>query len=69
MLVQALAECADHYLADDLNDAAWEMKPVPWLLEMSRQGTFLNATPRMTTETRGKEQVQVPMQMMCRARL
>ncbi|MGA9672039.1 MAG: type I-C CRISPR-associated protein Cas8c/Csd1 [Terracidiphilus sp.] len=63
MLVQALAEYADHYLADELNDAAWEMKPVPWLLEISRQGTFLSATPRTKTETRGKKQVQVPMQM------
>jgi CRISPR-associated protein Csd1 len=63
MLVQALAEYADHYLADELNDAAWEMKPVPWLLEISRQGTFLNATPRMTTKTRGKKQVQVEMEM------
>lgn len=63
MLVQALAEYADNYLADELNDAAWEMKPVPWLLEISRQGKFLNATPRTTTETRGKKQVQVSMQM------
>ena len=63
MLVQALAEYADHYLANELNDAAWEMKPVPWLLEISRQGTFLNATPRMTTKTRGKKQVQVPVEM------
>lgn len=63
MLVQALTEYADNYLADELNDAAWELKPVPWLLEISRQGTFLNATPRRTTETRGKKQVQVPMQM------
>jgi CRISPR-associated protein Csd1 len=63
MLVQALAEYADNYLAEELNDAAWEMKPVPWLLEISRQGTFLNATPRTKTETRGKKQVQVPMQM------
>jgi CRISPR-associated protein Csd1 len=63
MLVQALAEYADNYLADELNDAAWEMKPVPWLLEISRRGTFLNATPRMSSETRGKKQVQVPMQM------
>jgi CRISPR-associated protein Csd1 len=63
MLVQALAEYADHYLADELNDAAWEMKPVPWLLEISRQGTFLNTTPRMTAEVRGKKQVQVPVQM------
>ena len=63
MLVQALAEYADNYLADELNDAAWEMKPVPWLLEISRQGAFLNTIPRMTAETRGKKQVQVPMQM------
>lgn len=63
MLVQALAEYADHYLAEELNDAAWEMKPVPWLLEISKQGTFLNATQRMKTETRGKKQVQVPMRM------
>lgn len=63
MLVQALTEYADNYLADELNDAAWEMKPVPWLLEISRQGTFLNTTPRMTTETRGKKQVRVPMQV------
>lgn len=63
MLVQALAEYADNYLSEELNDAAWELKPVPWLLEISRQGSFLNATPRMKTETRGKKQVQVPMQM------
>jgi CRISPR-associated protein Csd1 len=63
MLVQALAEYADHYLANELNDAAWEMKPVPWLLEISRQGTFLNATPRTKEEMRGKKQVQFPMQM------
>jgi CRISPR-associated protein Csd1 len=63
MLVQALAEYADNYLADELNDAAWEMKPVPWLLEISHQGTFLYATQRMKMETRGKKQVQVPMQM------
>ena len=61
MLVQALAEYADNYLTDELNDAAWEMKPVPWLLEISQRGTFLNATQRMTTETRGKKQVRVPM--------
>jgi CRISPR-associated protein Csd1 len=63
MLVQALAEYADNYLAEELNDAAWEMKPVPWLIEISGQGTFLNATSRMKTETRGKKQVQVPVEM------
>jgi CRISPR-associated protein Csd1 len=65
MLVQALADYADHYLADALNDAAWEMKPVrePWILEISKQGTFLGATPRTMTKTLGKKQVQVPVQM------
>jgi CRISPR-associated protein Csd1 len=65
MLVQALAEYADHYLADELNDAAWEMKPVrePWILEISKQGTFLNATPRTMTKMLGKKQVQVPVEM------
>jgi CRISPR-associated protein Csd1 len=63
MLVQALAEYADHYLKDQLNDAAWEQKPVPWALEISRLGSFLSAVPRMTSVTRGKKQVQVPMSM------
>jgi CRISPR-associated protein Csd1 len=63
MFVQALAEYADNYLSDELNNAAWEVKPVPWLLEISPGGTFLNATQRMTTETRGNKQVQIPMQM------
>jgi CRISPR-associated protein Csd1 len=63
MLVQALAEYADLYLADELNDAAWEMKPVPWLLEISRLGTFLNATPRMRSDIRGKKQIQVAVEM------
>jgi CRISPR-associated protein Csd1 len=63
MLVQALADYADTHLSAELNDAAWEMKPVPWILEISRQGTFLHATPRMATETRGKKQVQVPLPM------
>src|ERR1035437_3141650 len=64
MLIQALAEYADNYLADELNDAAWEKKPVSWLLEISRQGTFLGATPRTMTKTLGKKQVQVEMQML-----
>ena len=63
MLVQALAEYADNYLSEELSDVAWEMKPVPWRLEISRQGTFLGATPRTTTETRGKKQVQIPLPM------
>jgi CRISPR-associated protein Csd1 len=63
MLVQALAGYADNYLADALNDIAWEMKPVAWLIDISPQGTFLGAIPRMTTEIHAKKQVQVPQQM------
>lgn len=63
MLVQALTEYADNYLAEELNDAAWEMKPVPWRLDISKQGTFLASIPRMTTKTMGKKQVQVPLPM------
>jgi CRISPR-associated protein Csd1 len=63
MLVQALAEYADHYLSAQLNDAAWEEKPVPWCLDISRQGTFSGIVPRTTSVTRGKKQVDVPMRM------
>jgi len=63
MLVQALADYADNYLAKELGDAAWESKPVPWMLEISAQGTFLNLVSRMSTVTRGKRQVQLPLEM------
>jgi CRISPR-associated protein Csd1 len=65
MLVQALAEYADNYLAEELGDAAWEMKPVrdPWILEISGHGKFFNATQRTKTETRGKKQVSVPVEI------
>ncbi len=63
MLVQALAEYADHYLNDQLNDAAWEKKPVPWTLEISPRGSFLEAVPHVTSVARGKKQVEVPMAM------
>jgi CRISPR-associated protein Csd1 len=63
MLVQALAEYADHHLGSQLNDAAWEEKPVQWALEVSRQGSFLTVVPRMTSVARGRKQVSVPMPM------
>lgn len=63
MLVQALAEYTDRYLGEQLNDSAWERKPVPWLLELSMQGTFLGVTSRMTQVMRGKKQVSVAMEM------
>ena len=63
MLVQVLAEYADRYLADQLNDAAWESKPVQWQLDISRQGKFLGVTERTIAEQRGKRTVSVPMQL------
>lgn len=63
MLVQALAKYADRYLSEQLEDAAWETKPVPWQIEISKQGLFLNVTPRMTEETRGKKTVNVPQKL------
>jgi CRISPR-associated protein Csd1 len=63
MLVQALAKYADRELASQLDDAAWEKKPVPWELSISTQGTFLGAIPRMASVARGKKQVQVPQEM------
>jgi CRISPR-associated protein Csd1 len=63
MLVDALAKYADRALKDQLDDAAWEKKPVPWVLEISRQGTFLGSTPRMTSVARGKKQIQVPQEL------
>jgi len=63
MFVQALAAYADTYLSEELNDAAWEKKPVPWMLELSTQGRFLSAVPRLIAVTRGKKQVQVAQEI------
>jgi len=63
MFVQALAEYADHNLARELDDRAWETRPVPWLLKISERGKFLAATPHMATVTRGDNIFQVPVQM------
>lgn len=63
MLLQALAEYADQCLSSELNDAAWEGKPVPWRIEISQQGTFLEAIPHMTLVMRGGKQQLVPMSM------
>jgi CRISPR-associated protein Csd1 len=63
MLVQALAEYADHYLAEELKDAAWETKPVPWQINITKQGKYSNITPRWTTDTSGKKPRQVAQTM------
>jgi CRISPR-associated protein Csd1 len=60
MLAQALAEYADQVLGDELADAAWEEKPVPYLIEISGTGAFQNIIPRMVQAMRGKKTVSVP---------
>lgn len=59
MLVQALARYADAYLKDQLDDPAFESKPVPLMLEISRDGGFLGWVAREETVTRGKKSVKL----------
>lgn len=63
MLVQALAQYADHYLAEELSNAAWETKPVPWQINISKLGKLSSLTERRTTDTSGKKPRQVAMPM------
>ncbi len=64
MLVQALAEYADRNLGDQLADEAWEENPVPYLIEISSSGAFLNITPRLVPVVRGKKTVSTPAPLL-----
>lgn len=55
MLIQALAAYADEYLPDQLSAEAWEEKPVPILIDIAADGTFLGAIDRRYQATRGKK--------------
>ncbi|MFN0167513.1 MAG: type I-C CRISPR-associated protein Cas8c/Csd1 [Bryobacteraceae bacterium] len=55
MLIQALADYADTRLQGQLEDPAFERKPVPLLLEISKDGRFLGFIPHEETVTRGKK--------------
>ncbi len=57
MLIQALAEYAETRLADQMEDPAFERKPVPLLLEISSDGRFLGFIPHEDPVTRGKKTV------------
>ncbi len=57
MLVQVLAEFADSHLQDAMSDVAWETKPVPCMLEIASDGSFLGVVPTTHEETRGKRSV------------
>jgi CRISPR-associated protein Csd1 len=60
VLIQALAEYADTRLQDQMEDPAFERKPVPVLLELASDGRFLGFIPHEETVTRGKKTVTQP---------
>jgi CRISPR-associated protein Csd1 len=60
MLLQALAEYADNYLSEELNDKAWEEKPVEYFLALTEQGAFSNVVHNMDSVVRGKKTVSLP---------
>lgn len=55
MLIQALAEYADTRLRDQLDDLAFETKPVHYLLEIGSDGRFLGLVERTEEVQRGKK--------------
>jgi CRISPR-associated protein Csd1 len=48
MFVQALAGFADTHLREQLDDVAFEQRPVPYLLQIGKDGAFLGILPRFT---------------------
>ena len=58
MLIQALAEYADTRLQGQLNDLAFETKPVPYLLEIAGDGRFLGLVERTEEIHRGKRTIK-----------
>jgi CRISPR-associated protein Csd1 len=62
MFVQALAQYADtnKELREALSNIAWEERPVPYLIELATDGSFLNVVQRMMPVVRGKKTISVP---------
>jgi CRISPR-associated protein Csd1 len=63
MLIQALAEYADKRLADQLEDPAFESKPVRFFLEVAQDGRFLGYRERTASVVRGKKTIPVVPQL------
>ena len=59
MLIQALAAYADTRLADQLDDPAFESKPVRFFLEVADDGRFLGFIERSESIQRGKRSISV----------
>lgn len=64
MLIQALAEYADTRLADELEDPAFESKPVRFFLEIASDGRFLGFRERTDSVTRGKKIISIVQQLV-----
>jgi len=63
MLIQALAEYADTRLGSDLEEPAFESKPVRFFLEVAADGRFLGFIERTDSIERGKKTVTVVQQL------
>jgi CRISPR-associated protein Csd1 len=61
MLIQALANYADTYLADALEDPAFEEKPVGWVIAIHPDGTFAQLLPRVREVSVGKKVRSEPL--------
>lgn len=59
MLIQALAAYADTRLGDQLEDPAFESKPVRFFLEVAEDGRFLGFIERTESIQRGKKSVTI----------
>lgn len=66
MFVQALAQFADtnEAVRNALQDEAWEERPVQYLIELAKDGSFLNLVERMTQVPRGKKMVSIPQMLL-----
>lgn len=66
MLVQALAAYADSTpeLRQAMDNIAWEEKPVPWLIEIGKDGRFRSVIHQGEDVTRGKKKVFVPRTLL-----
>lgn len=64
MFLQALTEHARHHLRAQLEGAAWQEKPVPFLIELKPNGHFLGITERISSAVHGEKTVTFPRPLL-----